>query len=171
MSLQRQNDCNADELVPQEESQSPKSNLRGSPGVRFAELGPASRANVTLPLRGSPHSGSRPLAMTSRTRFLITAALVCHLLLAPSVVTSQLLFASGTAGRTIFAAVRAFLGERAGRHHPCPAAGKGRRRVQAARTGGDPLWHVHSLCRFSRLQLRHRRGDRGRPRGARRRTQ
>src|SRR4029077_16529131 len=33
--------------------------------------------------------------MTSRTRFLITAALVCHLLLAPSVVTSQLLFASG----------------------------------------------------------------------------
>jgi len=36
--------------------------------------------------------------MTSRTRFLITAALVCHLLLAPSVVTSQLLFASGQAG-------------------------------------------------------------------------
>jgi LPS-assembly protein len=31
--------------------------------------------------------------MTSRTRFLITAALVCHLLLAPSVVTSQLLSA------------------------------------------------------------------------------
>ena len=29
--------------------------------------------------------------MTSRTRFLITAALVCHLLLAPSLVTSQLL--------------------------------------------------------------------------------
>src|SRR6478609_1187594 len=32
--------------------------------------------------------------MTSRTRFLITAAFVCHLLLAPPVVTSQLLFAS-----------------------------------------------------------------------------
>jgi LPS-assembly protein len=32
--------------------------------------------------------------MTSRTRFLITAALVCHLLLAPSIVTSRLLFAS-----------------------------------------------------------------------------
>src|SRR5579864_3779758 len=31
------------------------------------------------------------LAMTSRTRFLITAALVCHLLLAHSLVTSQLL--------------------------------------------------------------------------------
>jgi LPS-assembly protein len=31
------------------------------------------------------------LAMTSRTRFLITAAFVCHLLLAPSLVTSQLL--------------------------------------------------------------------------------
>jgi hypothetical protein len=29
--------------------------------------------------------------MTARTRFLITAAFVCHLLLAPSLVTSQLL--------------------------------------------------------------------------------
>ncbi|MGA9967708.1 MAG: LPS-assembly protein LptD, partial [Terriglobales bacterium] len=29
--------------------------------------------------------------MTSRTRFLITAAFICHLLLAPSLVTSQLL--------------------------------------------------------------------------------
>jgi LPS-assembly protein len=36
--------------------------------------------------------------MTSRTRFLITAALVCHLLLAPSLVTSQLLSASGKPG-------------------------------------------------------------------------
>ena len=36
--------------------------------------------------------------MTSRTRFLITAALVCHLLLAPSVVTSQLLSASEPPG-------------------------------------------------------------------------
>jgi LPS-assembly protein len=36
--------------------------------------------------------------MTSRTRFLITAALVCHLLLAPSVVTSQLLSASEQPG-------------------------------------------------------------------------
>lgn len=36
--------------------------------------------------------------MTSRTRFLITAALVCHLLLALPVVTSQLLFASGQPG-------------------------------------------------------------------------
>jgi LPS-assembly protein len=36
--------------------------------------------------------------MTSRTRFLITAALVCHLLLAPFVVTSQLLFASEQPG-------------------------------------------------------------------------
>ncbi len=32
--------------------------------------------------------------MTSRTRFLITAALVCHLLLAPRIVTSQLLSAT-----------------------------------------------------------------------------
>ncbi len=36
--------------------------------------------------------------MTSRTRFLITAALVCHLLLALPVVTSQLLFASEPPG-------------------------------------------------------------------------
>src|SRR5713101_9876168 len=56
------------------------------------------RANVTLPQRGWSHQGFRPLAMTSRTRFLITAALVCHLLLAPSVVTSQLLFPSGPPG-------------------------------------------------------------------------
>jgi LPS-assembly protein len=35
--------------------------------------------------------------MTSRTRFLITAALVCHLLLAPTIVTSQLLSATGQA--------------------------------------------------------------------------
>ncbi len=36
--------------------------------------------------------------MTSRTRFLITAALVCHLLVAPSVVTSQLLSGAGQPG-------------------------------------------------------------------------
>ena len=36
--------------------------------------------------------------MTSRTRFLITAAFVCHLLLAPSIVTSQLLSTAGQAG-------------------------------------------------------------------------
>ncbi len=35
--------------------------------------------------------------MTSRTRFLITAAVACHLLLAPSLVTSQLLSPSATA--------------------------------------------------------------------------
>src|SRR5579862_6620545 len=56
------------------------------------------RANVTLPQRGWSREGFRPLAMTSRTRFLITAAFVCHLLLAPSIVTSQLLSASGAAG-------------------------------------------------------------------------
>ena len=50
------------------------------------------------PCVNSLTKGLRPLAMTSRTRFLITAALVCHLLLAPSVVTSQLLFASGPPG-------------------------------------------------------------------------
>ena len=52
------------------------------------------RANVTLPQRGWSRQGFRPLAMTSRTRFLITAAFVCHLLLAPSIVTSQLLSSS-----------------------------------------------------------------------------
>jgi LPS-assembly protein len=36
--------------------------------------------------------------MTSRTRFLITAAFVCHLLLAPTIVTSQLLSAAEQGG-------------------------------------------------------------------------
>jgi LPS-assembly protein len=36
------------------------------------------------------------LAMTSRTRLLITAAFICHLLLAPSLVTSQLLSPAST---------------------------------------------------------------------------
>ena len=36
--------------------------------------------------------------MTSRTRFLITAAFVCHLLVAPSLVTSQLLSAPEQSG-------------------------------------------------------------------------
>ena len=36
-------------------------------------------------------AGRYTLAMDSRTRFLITASVVCHLLLAPSLVTSQLL--------------------------------------------------------------------------------
>ena len=36
--------------------------------------------------------------MTSRTRFLITAAFICHLLLAPSLVTSQLLSAPAASG-------------------------------------------------------------------------
>lgn len=49
------------------------------------------RANVTIPQRGIFTRGVRALPMTSRTRFLITAAFVCHLLLAPSLVTSQLL--------------------------------------------------------------------------------
>jgi hypothetical protein len=48
-------------------------------------------ANVTLSWCEFPHPGSRPLAITSRTRFLITAALVCHLLVARGIVTSQLL--------------------------------------------------------------------------------
>src|SRR5207253_1786367 len=56
------------------------------------------RAIVTLPQRGWSHPGPRPLAMTSRTRFLITAAFVCHLLLAPSIVTSQLLSAAEQGG-------------------------------------------------------------------------
>jgi LPS-assembly protein len=37
--------------------------------------------------------------MTSRTRFLITAAFVCHLLLAPSLVTSQLLSSASATGQ------------------------------------------------------------------------
>jgi LPS-assembly protein len=56
------------------------------------------RANVTLSWREFLHPEFRPLAMTSRTRFLITAALVCHLLVAPGIVTSQLLSTAAPAG-------------------------------------------------------------------------
>jgi LPS-assembly protein len=56
------------------------------------------RANVTLSWREFLHPGLRPLAMTSRTRFLITAALVCHLLVVPGIVTSQLLSTAAAAG-------------------------------------------------------------------------
>jgi LPS-assembly protein len=100
VSLQRQNDCDAarDELVPQKNpgSQNKLQNkLSGSPALHFALCHSGwLRANVTLPQRKFRQQGFRPLAMTSRTRFLITAALVCHLLLALPVVTSQLLFAS-----------------------------------------------------------------------------
>jgi len=48
------------------------------------------RANFTIPGTDTMLREFLLLAMTSRTRFLITAVLVCHLLLAPSIVTSQL---------------------------------------------------------------------------------
>jgi LPS-assembly protein len=55
------------------------------------------RANVTVP-RSAVGSGEvRALPMSSRTRFLITATFVCHLILAPPLVTSQLLSPSPTA--------------------------------------------------------------------------
>ena len=54
----------------------------------------ASRASAVLRSRKSHNQeqrwGPRALPMISRTRFLITAAFVCHLLLAPRLVTSQL---------------------------------------------------------------------------------
>ena len=49
------------------------------------------RVKFTLPQRWTLSEEFVRSPMTSRTRFLITAALVCHLLLAPSLVTSQLL--------------------------------------------------------------------------------
>ena len=49
------------------------------------------RANVTVPPSGVRTGEVRALPMSSRTRFLITATFVCHLLLAPPLVTSQLL--------------------------------------------------------------------------------
>jgi lipopolysaccharide assembly outer membrane protein LptD (OstA) len=57
-----------------------------------------SRANVTNTPAWTLHAEFRALPMTSRTRFLITAAFVCHLLVAPSLVTSQLLSASEQSG-------------------------------------------------------------------------
>ena len=59
------------------------------------------RANFTMPLLGLAGRGVLAVPMTSRTRFLITAALVCHLLFAHALVTSQLLSASsGAASET-----------------------------------------------------------------------
>lgn len=58
----------------------------------------ASRADAMLRSRmlrsGILTRAVRAFPMTSRTRFLITATFVCHLLLAPSLVTSQLLSAA-----------------------------------------------------------------------------
>jgi LPS-assembly protein len=48
------------------------------------------RANVTVPDLRLKFRGARTLLMNSRTRILITAALFCHGLLAPRLVTSQL---------------------------------------------------------------------------------
>ena len=57
----------------------------------------ASETTNVLPSRKVRASdGSRALTMSSRTRFLITAAVVCHLLVAPRLVTSQLLPASSS---------------------------------------------------------------------------
>src|SRR5581483_1535195 len=50
-------------------------------------------ANVTVPEREVRNRRVRALAMSSRTRCLITAALACHLLVGPPLVTSQLLAA------------------------------------------------------------------------------
>src|SRR6516162_996656 len=48
-------------------------------------------ANVTIPEPDVSFRGVRTVSMTSRTRFLITIAILCHHLLAPRLVTSQLL--------------------------------------------------------------------------------
>ena len=48
-------------------------------------------ANVTIPEPEVSFRGVRTVSMTSRTRFLITTAILCHHLLAPRIVTSQLL--------------------------------------------------------------------------------
>lgn len=51
---------------------------------------PQGSAMLTSPYPGIHSSRARALLMTSRIRLLITAAVVCHLLLAPRLVTSQL---------------------------------------------------------------------------------
>src|SRR2546429_1683912 len=66
-------------------------------GWHFCHFGQR-RANVTNTPARTLHAEFRALPMTSRTRFLITAAFGCHLLLAPSLVTSQLLSSSQQSG-------------------------------------------------------------------------
>lgn len=48
------------------------------------------RANVTIPLEIDLKLRCRAFTMNARTRFLITAIFLCHLLFTPSIVTSQL---------------------------------------------------------------------------------
>jgi LPS-assembly protein len=55
-------------------------------------------AKVTVSQCSYPQWDTRALPMISRTRFLITTAFVCHLVLAPRLVTSQLLSGSGDVG-------------------------------------------------------------------------
>jgi LPS-assembly protein len=58
--------------------------------VPFCDPDPQ-HANVTLPEPAVSFRGGRTVSMTSRIRFLITTAFLCHQLLAPRLVTSQLL--------------------------------------------------------------------------------
>src|SRR5438093_2237087 len=62
--------------------------------TRFLCLHTQERATFTP----SPQSGPRALPMRTRTSWLIPAAVVCHLLLASPLVTSQLLPASPASG-------------------------------------------------------------------------
>src|SRR5207245_1363838 len=61
---------------------------------RSSELGFCLRSRERATFTPSPASGLYALPMATRNRLLITAAVLCHLLLAPRLVTSQLLAAA-----------------------------------------------------------------------------
>src|SRR6516225_4819793 len=76
------------------ECQEPERLHADQPPETFAYERFASQASAVLtspcPCHDQQGWGLRALPMILRTRFLITAAFVCHLLLTPSLVTSQL---------------------------------------------------------------------------------
>ena len=81
--------------------------------------------------------------MSSRTRFLITAAFVCHLLLAPPLVTSQLLSPASCVHFSAKPAQYALCAERGRRHHQRDLPGKERFHLQIARERRDSLRRIH----------------------------
>ena len=124
--------------------------------------------------------------MTLRNRFLITAAVLCHLLLVPPLVTSQLPPANtGAAAR----AERAHRETGACPATPCALAAAAQKEKEDVHTicaiqqeeegsvyklhGAVEIYYgkLRAAGRRSHLQLRHKRGDRNRTLHARRRPQ
>ena len=112
--------------------------------------------------------------MITRSRIFITAALVCHLLLASGIVTSQTLppaAATVSAPRGSGAPAPATPCQPDGRrgYDPGGATGEGWVHLPPAGRGGNSLSHLHPARRSNHLQRGHGRQRTGGPRRAGRR--